>query len=41
VADRDRANRCEYFTPSPETGDDEAGGRSEALSELEALFKKS
>jgi hypothetical protein len=41
VTDRDRANSCEYFKPSPETGDDETGGRSEALSDLEALFKKS
>ena len=40
VSDRDRANRCDYFTP----GDAEGGsdtGRQDAISDLDALFKKS
>jgi hypothetical protein len=46
VADRDRANRCDYFSPADAAGiaPDAAGGpgeaRSAALSDLDALFKK-
>lgn len=38
VADRDRANRCEWFAPGDGGGAGE--GREGALSDLEALFKK-
>lgn len=42
VADRERANRCDYFVLGEATG---AGGRAreqeEARSRLDALFKKS
>ena len=39
VSDRERANRCDYFSPSEREGgsDDSQKG---ALSELDALFKK-
>ena len=41
VADRDRANRCDYFVPA-EAGD--SGGRPQAegggRAEIDALFKK-
>ena len=39
VADRERANRCEYFSP----GEGQGGSgkeRGSALSSLDALFKK-
>lgn len=41
VADRDRGNRCEYFTPGQGMGGDHGGERSSAMNDLEALFKKS
>jgi hypothetical protein len=39
VADRERANRCEYFSPSSEEGGS-SDGRSQSLSALDELFKK-
>ena len=40
VADRDRANRCDYYAPAD--GPRAAGsGASDARSRLEGLFKKS
>lgn len=41
VGDRERANRCEYFHPADRRGGQAGGVRSEALADLEALFKKS
>ena len=39
ILDRDRANRCDYFRPC--SGASAAGdGRTEAMSDLESLFKK-
>lgn len=43
VLDKDRANRCDWFAPAPDTGKDPGGSRDEsaaARAELEALFKK-
>jgi hypothetical protein len=39
VGDRERANRCDYFTPG-RAGGRAASERSQALSDLESLFKK-
>jgi hypothetical protein len=41
VTDRDRGNRCEYFTPGQGTGGDRGGERASAMNDLDALFKKS
>ncbi len=38
VADRDRANRCDYFRPG--TGSSPAGARDAARDALDSLFKK-
>lgn len=38
ILDRDRANRCDYFRPGAGHGSED-GGRDEALSNLEKLFK--
>ncbi|MCH7709447.1 MAG: hypothetical protein IH884_13230 [Myxococcales bacterium] len=38
VADRDRANRCDYFRPAP--GATAVDTTTQALSELDTLFKK-
>jgi len=40
VADRERANRCEYFTPSDRGGGEAARAADDAKSRLEGLFKK-
>jgi hypothetical protein len=40
VADRERANRCEYFRPGEDGGGAGAETRTSALDDLEALFKK-
>ncbi len=42
VADRDRANRCEYFRPVPGAATAATAGdtTTQALSELDTLFKK-
>lgn len=39
VADRDRANRCDYFRPGAGPGSG-SGASEKALSALEDLFKK-
>jgi hypothetical protein len=39
VRDRQRANRCDYFSPGDGGGDRE-DGRSRALSAADALFRK-
>jgi len=39
VADRERANRCDYFSPTA-VGKTAADGRDKALGDLESLFKK-
>ena len=40
VSDRDRANRCDYFSPAEGAGLTGSDGREEARSDLDALFKK-
>jgi hypothetical protein len=40
VADRERANRCEYFRPGEDGSGAGAETRTSALNDLEALFKK-
>lgn len=40
VADRERANRCDYFSCSFTGSPAEAGDAAGALADLEALFKK-
>ena len=40
VADRERANHCEYFAPSDRGGGEAAAAASAARSALEDLFKK-
>jgi hypothetical protein len=40
VLDKDRANRCEYFSPGDQTGGAGAKSSSTARSDLENLFKK-
>ena len=40
VADRRRANRCEYFRPGDQAGGSGPGDRARALDAAEALFKK-
>jgi hypothetical protein len=39
VSDRERANRCDWFQPGDREGG-EASPRDQALSDLDALFKK-
>jgi hypothetical protein len=41
VADRDRANRCEYFAPGGAGAASDDSARESAKSQLDALFKKS
>ena len=41
VSDRERANRCEYFTPGTGAGGELSGEQSRARSTLDDLFKKS
>ena len=38
VSDSERANRCDWFSPSDDEGG--AGRRTDSLSDLDALFKK-
>lgn len=40
VSDRDRANRCDYFSPSDGAGGGTGTGGTDALSALDALFSK-
>ena len=40
VRERDRANRCEYFSPGDRRGGDSASARDAARSDLDDLFKK-
>ena len=40
VSDRDRANRCDYFSPGEGGGGAVEAARSRALSDLDRLFKK-
>jgi hypothetical protein len=40
VGDRERANRCEYFSPSERGGGASAGEAARARSRLDDLFKK-
>jgi len=40
VADRDRANRCDYFAPGGTGAAPEVGPREAARGQLDALFKK-
>jgi hypothetical protein len=40
VSDRERANRCDYFTPGAQEGGGVAEQRAKARSRLDALFKK-
>ncbi len=40
VADRERANRCEWFAPGSGGGGDAAAARESASRSLDALFKK-
>ena len=41
VRDRDRANRCEYFSPGDREGEAGGASRDAARSALDDLFKKS
>jgi hypothetical protein len=41
VGERERANRCDYFTPGSGGGGALAGAQSKAKGQLENLFKKS
>ncbi len=41
VDDRERANRCEWFTPGDQAGGERAAEQDAARGDLEALFKKS
>ncbi len=40
VLDRDRANRCDYFSPGEADPGASAAGRASARAQLENLFKK-
>ena len=40
VRDRERANHCEYFTPSDRGGGEAAAAAAAARSRLDSLFKK-
>jgi hypothetical protein len=40
VADRERANRCDWFTPATGSGADRADPRQGARAALDALFRK-
>ncbi len=40
VSDRERANRCDYFSPGERKGGAEVGRQGKALSDLDALFMK-
>ena len=39
VSDRERGNRCDYFSPSEREGGSD-GPRKDGLSDLDALFRK-
>ncbi len=39
VSDRERGNRCDYFSPSDREGGSD-GPQKDALSDLDALFRK-
>ena len=41
VAARDRANRCDYFSPGEGGGGQAEAARKRSLSDLDSLFKKS
>ncbi len=41
VADRERANRCDWFAPGEGQGGAREQGRTKARATLESLFKKS
>ncbi len=41
VPDRERANRCDYFSPGAGGGGEVAAKAEQARADLEALFKKS
>ena len=41
VDDRERANRCEWFTPGDQAGGERAAEQSAAQRDLAGLFKKS
>ncbi len=40
VSDRERANRCDYFSPGERESGAQAGRQGKSLSDLDALFKK-
>ncbi len=40
VSERDRANRCDWFSPGEQAGGDSHASKGPALGNLEALFKK-
>ena len=40
VSDRERANRCEYFTPGDQRGGEAAAAGERGKNALEDLFKK-
>jgi len=40
VGDRERRNRCEYFSPGDQTGGAAEQAKRAALGELDSLFKK-
>ncbi len=40
VSDRERANRCEYFTLGDQVGGDAAAEQEKIRSNLDSLFKK-
>ena len=40
VSDRERANRCDYFTPGGQEGGGITEQRGQSRSQLDALFKK-
>lgn len=40
VADRERANRCDWFSPGDRAGGAAAGERDSARAALDSLFKK-
>jgi len=41
VSDRERNNRCDYFSPGSDAGGKLAGEQSRARSQIDGLFKKS
>jgi phage terminase large subunit GpA-like protein len=40
VLEKERANRCDYFTPGRGTAEEAASARAGALADLEKLFRK-